>query len=389
MGSTVKLRTATPASVSFFGKSLIILVVITMAFIAPLQPVQQVAADQYDDKINALQQDIDKYQAQAATLNAQASSLAAALSQLANERLTLQAQINLNQAQYDQLVVRIAGTEKKIKENRDALGVTIANLYVDQKISPLEMVASSKNISEYLDKQEYRNSVRDSLTATITEINKLKTELDTQKLQAERVLSDQKSQSNVLAQKVAEQEKLVRDTKGQEAAFSQLASASLAQKQKVQQEQQASLAAAVRATGGGILLPGDPSLGGYPSRYANVGYYAYVVDQWGMYARQCVSYTAWKVFQKNGYMPYWGGFGNANQWPANARASNIPTGNSPRVGSVGVIMAGSVGHVAWVEAVNSNGTIDVSQYNYEVGTGPGMFSRMRVSPQTFDIYIYF
>jgi len=47
-------------------------------------------------------------------------------------------------------VIQIADTEKKIKDNQDALGETIANLYVDGKISPLEMIASSKNVSDYL-----------------------------------------------------------------------------------------------------------------------------------------------------------------------------------------------------------------------------------------------
>lgn len=385
----MKLRTTTPASLSFLGKTLIIVSVLTMAFVAPLQSVQRVFADKYDDKINALQQDIDRYQAQAASLGQQAQTLQAALAQLANEKATLQAQIDLNQAQYNQLVVQIADTEKKIKDNQDALGITIANLYVDQKISPLEMIASSKNISDYLDKQEYRNSVRDTLTATITEIKKLKADLDAKKAKVERVLADQKSQREVLAKKVAEQQKLVNDTKGQEAAYKQLASASLAQKQQVQAEQQAAIAAAIRANGGGTILPGDPSHGGYPAEYANVSYYAYVVDRWGMYARQCVSYVAWKVYEKNGYMPYWGGYGNANQWPANAQAANIATGYTPRVGSAGVIMSGSVGHIVWVEAINGDGTIDVSQYNYDYGTGPGMFSRMRVSAQAYDVYIYF
>ena len=43
----------------------------------------------------------------------------------------------------------------------------------------------------------------------------------------------------------------------------------------------------------------------------------------GYVLTQCVSYTAWKVYQKNGYMPYWGGVGNANQWPGNADSAGI------------------------------------------------------------------
>ena len=91
-------------------------------------------------------------------------------------------------------------------------------------------------------------------------------------------------------------------------------------------------------------------------------------------------------------MPYWGGRGNANQWPGNARAAGIGTGTTPRAGSVGVIMAGQYGHTVWVESVNSDGTINISQYNYfnAGGSGWGHYSEMyNVSPRAYDVYIYF
>ena len=54
-------------------------------------------------------------------------------------------------------------------------------------------------------------------------------------------------------------------------------------------------------------------------------------------------------------------------------------------------MAGQYGHVVWVEAVNGDGTVDISQYNYYNAGGPGWgnYSRMRVSQYTYDYYIYF
>ena len=63
-------------------------------------------------------------------------------------------------------------------------------------------------------------------------------------------------------------------------------------------------------------------------------------------------------------MPYWGGRGNANQWDDNARSAGIPVDSTPRPGSVAVSNSGYYGHVMWVESVNPNGTINVSQYNW-------------------------
>ena len=111
------------------------------------------------------------------------------------------------------------------------------------------------------------------------------------------------------------------------------------------------------------------------------------VDSWGMYSRQCVSYTAFKVAQAYGNMPYWGGVGNANQWPGNARAAGIPTGSTPRVGSVAVVSSGQYGHTAWVEAINPNGTIRISHFNVNWTGNYAVWDNL--SPSYFDTYIYF
>ena len=140
-----------------------------------------------------------------------------------------------------------------------------------------------------------------------------------------------------------------------------------------------------------VVLPN----GGYPKYLQNcyVDRYAlsYGFDPWGYGCRQCVSYTAWKVLQKSGKAAmYWG---NAKQWPASAKRAGYKTGTTPKKGSVGVVTSGTYGHVVWVEKVNSNGTINISQYNYWLaGTsngGWGWYSEFKnVSPRAYDTYIY-
>ncbi|AKM80865.1 TPA: hypothetical protein DDX46_04900 [Candidatus Saccharibacteria bacterium] len=395
----MKQRSTTPVSnTSFAVKASLVAIAILMAVATPIQIGKVVKADEFDERIKTIQNEIDQYQTKANELKGKADTLQQAVDALTNQKNTIQAQINLKQAEFDKLTADIAANEKSIATNQDVLGDTIASLYVDGKISTLEMLASSKNIGEYVDKQEYQSSVRDTLTKTINDIKKTKKQLEQQKTAVERNLEDQKAQREVLAQKEAEQASLVAQTRGEEAAYHNLSGEREQQKQKLQEQQQAAIEAAMRraaaASGGGgsQAVAGDPRKGGYPANLANSDYYNPVVDNWGMYSRQCVSYTAWKVFQKNGYMPYWGGRGNANQWPGNARAAGIGTGTTPRAGSVGVIMAGQYGHVVWVESVNSDGTINISQYNYfnAGGSGWGHYSEMyNVSPRAYDVYIYF
>jgi peptidoglycan hydrolase CwlO-like protein len=374
-----------------------------------------VFARDYAAEIAAKDQDIAQYQAEATRLAGQADTLLVALAMLTNERSQLQAQIDVSQAKYNQLLVQIANTGKQITDNKDALGITIANLYVEDDITPFEILFGSKNISDYIDKQEYRNSVRDQLTSTITKIKELKTQLDKQKIDAESILNDQKNQRALLVQKEAQQQALIDKTKGQEQAYQSLAQKTTEERNQIRLEQ-----IAENASIGGNVVAGDPNKGGYPSYLANDPNwdgYTPIVDPWGLYSRQCVSYVAWKVHQSyikgnsSHDMPYWGGIGHAWQWAysgwaaswgddaeygaqlyynngnwhtANYETYGIPSGTEPKVGSVGV-KNGKYGHVVWVEAVNGNNIL-VSQYNYNLD---GQYSEMTVDKSKFSRYIYF
>lgn len=392
----MKQRSTTPVSTLASGsqgrggglvtKSLIVASAVLMTVASPITFYGQAMADQYDDQINALRSEIGSYQQQAAVLNAQAKTLQDELTILDGQKSAIQAQIKISETRHAQLVAQIKETKEKIESNKESLGLTLANIYADDSITPLEMLASSKSIGDFVDKQEYRSAMRDQLTETIEQINKLKTELEKQRTETERVLKDQQAQNELLVQKEAERAKLLADTQGQEAAYQTLSADRESKISELRSQQAAALASRARSNGGYTSLPGDGSRGGYPSLWANAPMNSYV-DNWGMYSRQCVSYVAFKVQQAYGNMPYWGGVGNANQWPGNARAAGIPTGTTPKPGAVGVVSSGYYGHVAWVESVNPNGTINISHFN--VGWNGEYAYWANLSPSYFDTYIYF
>lgn len=395
----MKRWSTTPVSKRLIAKRIsLVAVSILMLVSVPIAYSSLAHADQFDERIRQLQSEIDQYQNKARALRDQANTLQATVDGLNNEIAVIQTQINLNQTKFDQLTADIKLNEQKIAFNQDDLGKTLANIYIDDKISPFEMLASSKNIGDYVDKQEYRSSVRDRLTKAIDTIKKTKKELEQQKIDIERVLADQQNARKALDEKRAQQQSILDQTRGDEAAYQQLSAKSESQKLEVQRQQQAAIEAAIRRRGGGGVnfLPGDPNKGGYPwevdcyvdgNAVSHGGLGGNGTDPLGYGCRQCVSYTAWKVLQKTGYAPrYWG---NANMWPGSARAAGFSTGRTPQVGSVGVISAGTYGHVVWVEAVNGDGTVDISQYNYLTSAGWGQYTRMRVSASTYDTYIYF
>lgn len=356
-----------------------------MAIASPLQLASTVSADRYDDQIRALRQQMEPLQQKANELNGQANTIQAAVNALIAEKNVIQAQLDLSQARYDKLSNDIEVNKKKLADNQAVLGALIANLYVDDEISPLEMLASSQNVGEYMDKQEFRTAASQRLNETIVKVRELKTQLEKDQKEVAAVIEEQKSQRAAKAAKEAEQQELLNKTRGEEAIYQQLT----AEKNQAIESLRAQQAAEIRARASSSnykSLPGDPNRGGYPAAWMSASMSYCSADPWGMCKRQCVSFAAFKVDQAYGNMPNWGGYGNANQWDDNARRAGIPVGAVPKVGAVGVVNSGTYGHVAWVESVNGNGTLTISQFN---ANWSGEYSRWEVHPSFFDTYIYF
>lgn len=100
----------------------------------------------------------------------------------------------------------------------------------------------------------------------------------------------------------------------------------------------------------------------------NSGYYSPVFNHSNLYDwGQCT----WHVFNKRqaagkGISTYWW---NANAWDDNAARDGYTINNRPAVGSILQTDVGYYGHVAYVERVNADGSILVSEMNYSASPG--------------------
>lgn len=352
----------------------------------------QAFADQWDDQMRALNAQMQQYQSQASALNAQANTLQAQLDQITTQKNAILAQIDLSQKQYDALQKQIEETKQKIDDNKDALGRIIADMYVDGSITPLEMLASSKNIGDYVDQQEYRNSIQNTLSDTIDQINSLKKKLESKQNEVKKVLDQQKDQKAQLAAKEAEQAELVAKTRNDEAAYQQMANDAKAQVENAAAQQRAYYASLQQQSGGrftsGIIggltitsFSGNRGCGGgYPFC---AGPLDYGVDPWNLYTRECVSYAAWRI--QNGYgksVAPFRGDGMAYEWEWSARKGNGTKAtrvSDPAPGDAVVLPItpglAPVGHLMVVEGVSGD-NVYVSQYNFG---GTGEYSTMTIS----------
>lgn len=129
------------------------------------------------------------------------------------------------------------------------------------------------------------------------------------------------------------------------------------------------------ATSFGLALPAAAASYPYPNAPdcteaagSNAGC---VVDQWNFYQGQCTSGVAWKLNAVNGvaFTNYYKGvrWGNAANWDDAARSVGIPVNGTPARGAVAQWNARN--HVAWVEKVNSDGSIVIWEMNYDLHNG--------------------
>lgn len=354
----------------FYVPKAIVMIVATLAL--ALAPLQQIYADSYDAQINALKQQVADYQNQAASLKSQADTYQNKVNELNVQKAQVQAQIDLNTAKIAQLNQQIADAQAKMEKEKTLLGNSLVALYMDNSVSPLEVLASSNSISDYIDKQEYRDTVRQQLQTAIAEIKKLQAQLDDDKKKTQQALADQQAQRDIIAQNEQEQANLLAQTQGQEAAYQQQVTQANSQIATLRAQQ----AAANLKWGGNVSF--EAAGGGYPAMWANAPLDAYS-DDWGMYTRECVSFAAFKVAASGRYMPY--GLGNAIQWPGAARARSIPVDSTPQAGDVAIWPVGYYGHAMYVYSVGGDGSLSIGEYNYD---WTGRYSERVISKSTWE-----
>ncbi|HHU6750130.1 TPA: CHAP domain-containing protein [Staphylococcus pseudintermedius] len=79
-------------------------------------------------------------------------------------------------------------------------------------------------------------------------------------------------------------------------------------------------------------------------------------------------------------------WGNANNWANAAAAAGYTVNHRPAAGAILQTTEGPFGHVAYVESVNSDGSIRVSEMNY--GFGPGVVTSRTISAGQAAAYNY-
>jgi surface antigen len=267
------------------------------------------------------------------------------------------------------------------------------------------MLASSKNLSEFVDKEEYRTAVQKKIQIALVKIAELQKQLQNQKAAIDQLIASLRDQQSQLVATQNQQNQMLSYNQYQQDEFNQQIKTNKAALSQLYAKQAAIIAASfgsgIHYGGTGnypyanaVCLNSDGCGGGSSSPY-NWGYPPdHPYDEAGWQYRNCTSYAFWRLAQVSSITLTWASFpavynsGGKIKYSvlgndfsrAGYRVDHDPNGDAV----LAVNTDGNFGHIMYVEAV-VNGQAVVSQYN---AAGDGLYSTGTLSSSSSIWFVH-
>lgn len=320
------------------------------------------------DECKAAQEKENQLRQKASEATNEALTVEGEIEKLNVEIAAIEANIATSVAMVNDLKQQIAETEEKLDTQQTGLASLLVQMHFDDNSNALSLLAGSSTLSDYAEKQARNDTMKAQIAAGIETIKELKEDLEGQKADVERLILEMEGQKSAVAEKRNEQSEIAEKYRENAAAFTADAEAAhqemLAQVEWIRTQVQSS-----GNIGGSRSTSGYDS---YPWRngclYEGLGQWAVINWKSGGYGGlycQCVDYAGWKVHEyTHGQVnaEFWG---NANMWASsNHGYAKLWIDNTPAANTVAVSGYGGYGHVMWVESVNPDGSLNISEYNW-------------------------
>lgn len=248
-----------------------------LVFSAINLPFVQAQSQQIKDlqaQIDQVQQDTSTKKETQGVLSIEANSLSDAIDKLQAQINASQARINQLESDVNSLNQQISEAEAELARQKAILSETIRTMYVEGDITTLEMLATSKDLSEYFDKQQYRESVSNKVKLTLDNITKLKLELNTKRETVKATLTEQQALREQLGSQRAEKNRILalnQDQQNQLENQIKANSGKLAELKKKQAEAEAALARSLSSGSFRSAPAGPVSAGSVVGAVGNTG----------------------------------------------------------------------------------------------------------------------
>lgn len=323
--------------------------------------------------------------AQAAQFQAQIDNITATSAKTEDAIAATAGEISQTQASIDDFKSQIAVKEGELAIEKGKMNQLLASWYMDGEQEFFESIVSSNSLSDLVTTQENYDAIKQQIDTQLGRLNQIKYDLTTQKEAQEAKAAElanlqqqQQSYQRTLSSQKQQKSSLLNMTLAQQAQYLEIAKKAEQEVARISAEEAARRRAAGNISSGGT--------GGYP--YSNSD----ALDPWYFYQLQCTSYAAWYWNVKLGkeWTNTQPGRGSARYWDEIANTMGYSVSSTPRVGAIiswkGPLYSGDQwGHVAIVQKVNADGTIDLSEYNWI----PYSYSyRTNVTPSNYGSYVY-
>lgn len=187
-------------------------------------------------EIERLEQQAEQFRGSIAQEQAEAKTLQSEIAKLSSQIKYLGNQISLTGSKITKTSIEIGGvethistTQEKINSQKNAISQTILFLNRQETEGLLTLLLKNNNISDFLRQEQYANSLNANLLTLIDDFRDTKNELEGQKSDLEAKKGDletlkqqQSSQKVSIGGTKSEKDGLLKETKGQEAAYQKM-----------------------------------------------------------------------------------------------------------------------------------------------------------------------
>ena len=209
---------------------------VVLVMVMVIMPTNGVLAATIDDKKNELSQietqikeiqgGLQEKQNQVRTLSDQLVFMDAQITTVQEQINILEGQIKKTNEEIVQTNAQIVEVQQKLSKQQELLKEYIVEIYSSRNTSTFEMIASSNNFSEYMNQAEYVEKIQEKINENVKIVKDLqrqletkKKELDAQKSQTESLQKDQNQKKQALEVQKGEKQKILYQTKGEEANY--------------------------------------------------------------------------------------------------------------------------------------------------------------------------
>jgi peptidoglycan hydrolase CwlO-like protein len=213
-----------------------------------------VFAQTLQEKINTLNTQIKQNQQAVSTKKAEANTLQGAINELNASIDAAQSSLDLTSLQTTQTTEKINSQNAELEKQKLILKDNLKIIYKQGATSPIEVVASSKNLSDFVAQQQYQSAIKKKIDDNAVKIGAIKADLEIKKTELTALATQQKAQVDSIAGQKTQKASLLAQTKGEEAKFQKVVSDLAGQRKQAEAEVAAQAAAALKAFRSGNLV---------------------------------------------------------------------------------------------------------------------------------------